>query len=331
MDTQLLNEVIACLPKGKTHYRYFKGAYAPRLLTMLMPKQASIHSIKKTRFGRLLEQPLLKSAVANCGDGRLTQETLSSLWCEPSLPFLLTVSRWGGKRERDWFQTSRFGENLVLQLNLPAENTRKLRTLVDSEGEWTINGRYSSHPVQMHKRERSFRDTLGWSRIDVDFEHNEALIEEVQSDGVRNIRRWARYHRGRENLGSRRILEFCQWFERYQPIWAEAMLLATIEFIQHELGVNRIFMHTARSGWRVKKMDKDWHAPRSLYTDLPRKFLFKRTFAAPEFLLQERCYKQLIRKNPDIDFYQLSMDELKESLTSTSNINQSGDNLCHVA
>ena len=94
------------------------------------------------------------------------------------------------------------------------------------------------------------------------------------------------------------------------------MTASTIWFIKQELGIERIYMHTARSGWQVKKMCNTVHAPRSLYTDLPRKFAFKRTWAAPEFLLETRCYKQLIRKQPDIDFYQLSMDELKNQYES---------------
>lgn len=50
MDTQLLDEVIASLPEGKTHYRYFKGAFAPRILAMLLPGTAGLHTLKRTRF-----------------------------------------------------------------------------------------------------------------------------------------------------------------------------------------------------------------------------------------------------------------------------------------
>lgn len=331
MDTKLLDEVIACLPTGKTHYRYFKGAYAIRLLQLLMPESLGVHHLKQTRFKRLIEHPLVKPIVANSGGGVLRSDDLASVWQEPSHPFLLTVSRWGGKRDRGWFQTSRYGENLVLQLNLPAENTRMLKKYVDADGEWTINGRYSNHPVQTLKHGSNFRDTLAWARIDIDFAANEALIEEVQSDGVRNIRRWARYHQDRRNRGSENVLKFCKWFEQFQSIWAEAILCATIEFIHAELGINRIFMHTARSGWRVKKMNRHWHAPRSLYSDLPRKFAFKQTYAAPEFLLKERCYKQLIRLQPDIDFYQLSIDELRLQLNSHMQNSTTGEKLCHVA
>ena len=76
----------------------------------------------------------------------------------------------------------------------------------------------------------------------------------------------------------------------------------------------------------MKKMSKTWHAPRSLYSDLPKKFAFKRTYAAPDFLLQTRCFKNLIRKHPDVDYYQLSMNELKDSMRLSK-----GEKLCHAA
>ncbi len=312
MDTKLLDEVIACLPQGKTHYRYHHGAFAPRLLRMLLPETASLHDIKQTRFKRLLDHPLVKPTVANCGGGQLVSDNLAPIWQEPSYPFLLSVSRWGACRDRSWYQTSRYGENLVLQLNMPVTHQRLYNRSISERG--TLNGRWSGHPVQLPEGNKAFRETLAWSRIDIDFDTNEALIEEVQSDGARYVKRWAKRDRGCRCTVCCQRRRYLTWMQPYQSLWAETLLMATIDFIYQELGIERIFMHTARSGWRVKKMDKDWHAPRSLYSDLPKKFVFKQTFAAPEFLLRTRCYKQLIRKQPDIDFYQLSMHELKDML-----------------
>lgn len=124
MDTQLLNEVIACLPNGKTHYRYFKGAFASRLLSILLPQTCDIRDVKQSRFSSLLAHPTIKAVLANSGDGTLKRRDIAGVWQEPSRPFLLTVSRWGNKTNRGWHQTSRFGENLVLQLNLPVEHQR---------------------------------------------------------------------------------------------------------------------------------------------------------------------------------------------------------------
>ena len=322
MNTQLLDEVLACLPKGKTHYRYFKGAYASRLLSMLLPKQASLHKIKQSRFNKLLNHPTVKPIVANSGNGRIDTTQLSNVWQEPSQPFLLTVSRWGGHRNRSWYQTSRFGENLVLQLNMPLEHQRQFALHFGGKG--SLNGA-SCHPVQSSSA-KNFRETLAWSRIDIDFETNEALIEEVQSDGARYVQWWEKRYKRCNCKECKKRMQYIEWMQQYRVIWAEALLCATIEFIQQEIGIERIFMHTARSGWQIKKMDSDWHAPRSLYSDLPKKFAFKQTWAAPEFLLDTKCYQSLIRQQPDIDFFQLSLNELK---SNTENL--VGGELCHAA
>jgi len=326
MDTQLLNETIACLPKGKTHYRYFKGAYASRILSMLLPEQISVHQLKQTRFKRLLDHPTVKPIMASCGNGVLKQKDLIDVWQEPSQPFLLTVSRWGGKRDRSWYQTSRFGENLVLQLNLPVEHDRRYKAYNTSQYSSTANGDHSCHPVQLPRNNPNFRETLAWSRIDIDFNTGEALIEEVQTDIARTkTHQMNRYVRRRTRYAEM-YWEYHNWLRPYQKIWAEALLCATIEFIERELDIERIFMHTARSGWQVKSMDRDWHAPRSLYSDLPKKFAFKQTWAAPEFLLATKCYQRLIRKQPDIDFYQLSLNELGNT-TKKANV---GGASCHA-
>lgn len=320
MKSQLLDEVIACLPSGKTHFRYFKGAYAPKLLALLLPEEANLHQLKQSRFKHLLSHQIMKPVVALCGDGLIKRWQLDAVWREPSHAFLLSVSRWGSQYNRSWYQTSRHGENLVLQLNLSNEHRRRFQKAIDPSGEWGINGRYPGHPVQQVKNNPSFRDTLAWSRIDIDFDNNEALIEEIQSDGVRNVKLWAQRY---ANCGCKACinrLTFCKQFSVYSKVWSEAMLMATIDFIKQELGIERIFMHTDRSGWQIKKMDEAWRAPKSLYSDLPKKFAFKRTWAAPEFLLQTKSYQQLIRQQPDIDFYQLSTNELK----------QAGGEQCHA-
>jgi len=321
MKSQHLDEIIACLPsftKGKTHYRYFRGGYAPQLLSLLLPSQVRLRDLNQTRYASLAKQLSVKPLIAQCGDGILRREQVNAIWQEPSQPFLLSLSRWGGKRSRDWYQTSRFGENLVLQLNLPLQSQRNFTKGIDPSGYDNLNGHWTQHPVQLKDNNAGFRDTLAWSRIDLDFNLNEALIEEIQSDGVRDIKRWAKNYQKCGCKQCQRSLKYVRWFQRYAQIWAEAMLMATIDFIKTELGIDRIYMHTARSGWQVKKMSKTSHAPRSLYSDLPKKFAFKQTWAAPEFLLQTKPYQQLIRKQPDIDFYLLNTNELKTQQTQTN-------------
>ena len=89
MKSQLLDEVIACLPSGKTHYRYFSGAYASRILSMMIPEKVALHQLKQTRFKRLLEHKTVKPMVALCGNGILDRDCLKATWLEPSEPFLL--------------------------------------------------------------------------------------------------------------------------------------------------------------------------------------------------------------------------------------------------
>ena len=321
--------MIACLPKGKTHFRYFKGAFASRLLSILLPRHSEIKDIKQTRFASLLAHPSVKTVLAGSGDGTLRRRDLSNVWQEPSLPFLLTVSRWGANSDRGWHQTSRFGENLVLQLNLPAEHQRLYRQYIDKTGN-SLNG-HSCHPVQQPGA-KNFRETLAWSRIDFDFETNETLIEEIQSDAARDVFDLAKDYRDCGCRYCQQKLNYVRWFDAYRRIWAEAMLCATIEFIHFELGIERVFLHTARSGWQVKNMDESWQPPRSLYSDLPKRFCFKQTWAAPEFLLQTRCYQRLIRKQPDIDFYQLSLNELNQNAIRQPRIKtrKKGGIICHA-
>ena len=70
--------------------------------------------------------------------------------------------------------------NLVLQLNFNSSQIRALRRLTGGE-QRTFNP--LDHPVCRPGHPR-YRETLAWARIDFDFETNEALIEEIQSDWV---------------------------------------------------------------------------------------------------------------------------------------------------
>ncbi len=307
METTELNEVLACLPKGKTHYRYYKDAYAPQILSMAIDKESDVRTIQQSSYAKLLKTPAVKAWMAKKGSGALTALELNSIWQEPSLPYLLTASRWKFESRR-WSQVSRKGDNLVLQLNLPREH--------DELFDVSIGKRYSfnpswGHPVQQKFRNPRFRSTLAWARIDLSFENNEALIEEVQSDGVRLVNRVKkRQQRVKCNCAQCALNKrYMQWFDSYSLVWSETMLMATIDFIRTELGIERVFFHTARSGWRVKKIDKSWRPPVSLYSSLPKKFAFTHVWNAPQFLLDTKSYHKLVRQHPDIDFYMLDFSK----------------------
>ena len=309
MDTKLLNEVIECLPKGKTHFRYFEGAYALKLLELLMPQEIAVAEAKQSPYAKLLQNKLLKPLIANSGDGRLRKELLSSIWQEPSLPFLLSVSRWDGCQDWKWSQVSRYGENLVLQLNLPMQHERLFKRWLAPKDEFYFNWSYG-HPVQRKRKSNEyFRETLAWARIDLDLDNNEALIEEIQSDGAREMHSLAKRFKACGCKGCQKRMRYIEWFAPYGKLWSEAILMATIEFLKTEIGVQHIYMHTDRSGWKLKHMSQDCKAPKSLYSALPKKFAFKRTCGAPLFLQETKHYQQLIKVQPDIDFHYLSLAE----------------------
>jgi len=288
METTALNEVIACLPKGKTHYRYYKDAYAPKILS-----------------------------------GVLNALELESIWREPSQPYLLTASRWKFE-SRSWSQVSRKGDNLVLQLNLPKEHDELLDACLGKY--YNFNPAYG-HPVQRKYRNPIFRSTLAWARIDVSFQTNEALIEEVQSDGVRRINRIRKQYQNHICTCKKCLKrkQYLHWFDQYAATWSETMLMAAIEFVRKELGIERVFFHTARSGWRLKRIHKLSRPPVSLYSSLPKKFAFSHVWNAPQFLLDTKSYHKLIRRQPDIDFYML---DFTKRLGAKQN-QQGGKQRCH--
>ena len=321
MEPEIVKEVIACLPEGKTHFRYFKNGYAPRLLSMAVPNAATVYSIRSTAFGRLLDNPVMGDALARSGNGLITSATLGAIWHEPSLPYLLTVDRWRYE-SRWWSQVSRAGDNLVLQLNLPRQNQQLFNKFVGTNRRFNP---HSFHPVQHPGDQQSFRETLAWARIDFSFETGEALIEEIQSDAVRQLAAMDRHVARCGCAGCLRRKRYLDWFAVHRKIWSEALLTATVEFIVRELGITQLFMHTARSGWRVKNMGPYQRPPRSLYAELPRKFAFRRIWNAPQFLLDTRRYQRLIRKQPDIDFHLLDFSQpvFDES-------RQKKEGLCHA-
>ena len=61
------------------------------------------------------------------------------------------------------------------------------------------------------------------------------------------------------------------------------MLAAAVWFLRSELGLKRIFYYTFDTGNELKRLACD-KPPRSLYTDLPRRFCFRRTHNGPLFL-----------------------------------------------
>ena len=312
MDQDSVNEIIACLPQGKTRFDYFKDRYALLLLSYLIEPKIKIADLKRSAYARLLERPVVKKTLASASSGWLNRYLVNMIWDNPSYTFLLTLTTWGGY-QRTWQQTSRPGYNLVLQLNFSNQHEQPYRQLLKptTESIFKCNG----HPIMKRGQRSFFRETLAWARIDLDFKDNEALIEEIQSDWIReaqeNLREVLKFNNNEPTEifidgmeGDSRDLKtyFNEILKPYIQLWDEAMLTATLHFIHDELGINNIFYHSYETGCAIKKCQP----PRSLYTQLPRQFCFHPTMEAPQFLQRIPRFRQTMKKLPQPFWYKLN-------------------------
>jgi len=312
MNKAILDEVIACLPTERTVFHYFKGQYAFNLLSYATKKQESVSAIKRSPFQSLLNQPDVKTLLSGLGSGQLSPALFEYAWQASSQPFVLTVAGWGDSNQWN-YQTSRKGCNLVLQLNFSEQHNQAYQRLVKPEDDYVFN--FSGHPVLDRTECQRYRNTLAWSRIDIDLTTGEALIEEVQSDWVRRVKyclqalqRGERsYYLDRCNCKPEQFIEYAKnIMQPYNSVWAEAMLMATVEFIYKELGINKIYYHTYETGAQIKQVFGG-APPRSLYSDLPKKFCFQMTRNDPTFIKTDRYFLRKKRRVNDPKWYLLTL------------------------
>jgi hypothetical protein len=310
MDKQLLDEVIACLPEERTFFHYHRDRYVLLLLEELQ-RQGTVRTVadlKRTPHAHWLQKAFVKQWLAAQGRADLPVGALLAHWPNelPHFTYLLSLGRWGSDRRDHWLQTSRPGWNLVLHLNLPMQHLRRLRDAGHGDPR-RLQGR--SHPHDGN------RLTLAWTRIDLDLARNEALIEEVQSDWMRDIARLQGYalrqrERGQatmkwrgEDCRTSDLLAYAALLQPQEKIWQEAMLAAALWFLWRELGIRRVYYHSWSTGIAVKHLDPEWAPPRSLYTELPERFGFRRAAAGPEFLERDRRVQRVRRIQPDWSWY----------------------------
>lgn len=313
MDKCEIDEIIACLPSDRTQFRYFKDAYVILLLGQVAGDGITITELRRSPFNRLLTKPAVRGLLASCGDGTLDRSRLLGLWREPSLPFLLSLGSWGGM-DRTWQQTSRPGWNLVLRLNFVTEHDARFHALYDDES-WTAGLNYSGHPILRHGERSWYRETLAWARLDLDFARGQALIEEIQSDWISYAGRWRRRllaPRMRSPEQTQRACRRLQYLDQvlapYAPIWDEAMLSATLGFLLDELGFREIWYHSWHCGVTLKGIDPDRGPPRSLYTDIPRRFCFELITEMPAMLNTAKRRTRLRRAGVEPRFFRLRVD-----------------------
>ncbi|MEM9257678.1 MAG: hypothetical protein AAGA91_19740 [Pseudomonadota bacterium] len=311
MDLELAKEIIACLPQERTLYHYHKGRYAVDLLRRYLADRDGlpIARLKASPYGRLLEKPLIKSIISQWGQGVAKYRDLDSLWDGQYETYVLTLGTWGGKKYSRWDQLSRPGGNLVLQMNFSNRHNLALQRCGFEDPNYFNNW---GHPVSPR------RCTLAWARIDLDFETDEALVEEVQSDWVRDIdelREDVQYaiengdskldYWG-ENAYVDRALEYLEGeLGRHLGIWSEAMLNATLQFLTEELGLKSIYYHSFETGTQLKNINYS-KPPRSLYSDLPKQFCFQKTEEAPEFLARDKHARRVLKKVRNLTWFRLA-------------------------
>jgi len=294
-----LEEIIECLPQGRTLFNYTKDWYAVELLKHELHKEQTVHELKQGRFSKLIRKPFVKDWLGRMGKSKLTKDDLAWIYPSKMESFRLTLDKFSG-----WTQTSRCRANswnLVLQLNLNSADA----SFVERHTECRDNDPFEFylHPVHAGRNR-----TLAWARIDVDLKHGHALIEEIQNDRVRDAKDW--YVRAKNTEDDRitfRQFEidtrfFIEYWENHMKQrakwWDEAILTAAIKFIKEELGIQHIFYHTPESG-KVYKGAGAETAPTSVYTTLPKKFCFEQTSERPCFL---RRYK-----NKKLQFHRLDL------------------------
>ena len=299
MDGKLVRAILNRAATERVLFRYFKDRYALLLLALAAGDGRRLSDLRKGPLGRLFRKQVVNQILGQEPVLERQPELLRSYWVEDALCYRLSLGCWGSAKGGLWYdQTSRRGYNIVLLLNYSSEHDERYRRLVRPSDD---------HPFlfDCHPHDRHGRHTMVWARIDADFHHGEALIEEIQNDWIReadsrlnrvrpfatNPKRWERMCRVWLD-GARCTPSSLEGYVRgvlapHRRLWAEAMLAAAIWFIREDLGIREIYYHTHETGCRLKRIYYG-KPPVSLYEQLPRKFCFERIDRLPQFLGRRR-------------------------------------------
>ncbi len=317
MKTYEIEELRAVLPKGRTLFAYFKDKYCLQLLRYAIEEPVRVASLRRHPVASLLQKPMVKNLLATCGD-RLDPQTLEwTAAATPGFHYILTLGSWGRQDRVRVMQTTRKGTNLVLQLNFNnVHNQAFTRLIKPREGSDPFN--YRGHPALKDARSNR-RYTLGWARLDMDLHAGEALIEELQTDWLRQAQRISRFatrldddaftQRFHRKFGANRnhfMIYYSNVLASHYAIWDEALLCAVLFFLREELGIRKIWMHTPQSGVLLKKI-RGTPPPISLYSKLPQRFYFRAEDSLPEFLAQEREVMRTLRRHPGVGLQKFTL------------------------
>ena len=296
MRIEQAREVAAALRRERLELPYTAHRHAAWLLSRRVGQGAHTRELKASRHGRLLANPLVRQAAARAGSGVLTRESLDRTPTKHREVYRIGTSTWGPRRPRDWdcyYQTSRPGSNLVVLLDFSRRHNAIYRRWLDPEGKLVFVN-------ECHPHAHAPEITLAWARIDLDLEHGEALVEEVQSDWIREFQwlwsitsrmstTFARDEVVREYLESASACYaaldryWTRVLQHHRAWWAEATLFAALWVLVERLRFRRIYYHTAEGGAARKQIGYR-KPPRSLYSKLPERFGFELTREPPRLL-----------------------------------------------
>ena len=314
MQPAFQNELGTMLPDEMV-FPHFAEREAAWLLHQQITGPKRIAELRRGEQAPLIARPGVREVVAECGDGRITPERLVPL-ADPLTAFRrerelavdrpsqtafdlaaaadwqtysISFAEWGKLGYWRDIQLSRDGANLVLQLNFPEAYREEFLRHFEPEVRRKLE--YYGHPV------RFFGPiTLAWARLDFDPWSDELLIEELQTDWLRAIKRWKKPLTSTGPMVARR--ERRAFIDRtlaeYKKVWSRVLMLAVLVFARARL-----------------KNIREILPPRSLYTDLPRRFGFRPTDRAPEFLYRTR-HKALanLRRSGEPLFWRLDFPEV---------------------
>lgn len=307
MEKTQVDMIRECLGGKRTVFRYAPDSYALQLLRDYIGNGMGIAALRRSPYARLLTKPIVAEALALAGTGTLEPWHLEAVLAQyrdhKPLNFILTLDEWGSedKDDRHWKQICRTGYELVLQLNFANDHQQHFKTLIKTDEVAPFS--YHGHPV----KQDGLLETLAWARIDLDFASNQALIEEIQSDWVKNVadndHNWL--------YGESNMQQYREVLRPYARVWDEAILTAALCMIRRELGIRDVFYHSFDTGNRLKGIERYYHygkPPRYLYTELPKKFCFVPTREAPDFLKPVR-YLHYLQRHGKAQWFKLPTQE----------------------
>ena len=324
------DELTRRLP-GELVYPYFRGREAAWLLHQRLARPARIADLRRGPLAPLVDRPGVRETVRACGDGRLdaarllpladplgtfapgaalradraAEAAFEALCAAEVMDFTVTFCGWLEADQVDfwgWNQTSRKGGNLVVQVNFPDRYGAEFDRIFQRGVRESLE--FWGHPVR-----RDGPITMSWARLDLEPDSEEVLIEEIQTDWLRVLPGSRRRLLSALPKAARPEAEgfIAMTRTRYGRVWAEATLLAAMAVARRFLGARRVWLHQPHTGAKLKNI-RDRLPPRSLYTDLPRRFCFGATDRAPEILYRARSQAvHRLRRAPRPVFWQMDL------------------------